>query len=324
MASKKSAKNTLKEAVTLSYKLQRFVSYADFFNRVPLFISLQVSNQSSETIDDIDVVIENASGLLLPFSKHLEHLPFESTVEIATEDVLSPLYLTEISEITVQPVTIKALSGATVIVEERAEVTVLPFDYWSGRSGNAELLSCFSRPKIADCLRVLSEAQEQLKKWGIACEWRGYAEGDKNKIRQIAAAIFSVLKKNSIEKSAAEFQYEDPMPVGDITKILKTRVGTSFELTLFIVSCLECANLHPVIVVGEKSVSCGVWLYDNCFLDSVSDDTVLMQKYISGGINNISGFDVEDVFSGRNVNFTASEKHFAQNSTADISIRSSM
>lgn len=126
MASKKSAKNTLKEAVTLSYKLQRFVSYADFFNRVPLFISLQVSNQSSETIDDIDVVIENASGLLLPFSKHLEHLPFESTVEIATEDVLSPLYLTEISEITVQPVTIKALSGATVIVEERAEVTVLP------------------------------------------------------------------------------------------------------------------------------------------------------------------------------------------------------
>ena len=195
MASKKSAKNTLKEAVTLSYKLQRFVSYADFFNRVPLFISLQVSNQSSETIDDIDVVIENVSGLLLPFSKHLEHLPFESTVEIATEDVLSPLYLTEISEITVQPVTIKALSGATVIVEERAEVTVLPFDYWSGRSGNAELLSCFSRPKIADCLRVLSEAQEQLKKWGIACEWRGYAEGDKNKIRQIAAAIFSVLKK---------------------------------------------------------------------------------------------------------------------------------
>ncbi len=312
MASKKSAKNTLKEAVTLSYKLQRFVSYADFFNRVPLFISLQVSNQSSETIDDIDVVIENASGLLLPFSKHLEHLPFESTVEIATEDVLSPLYLTEISEITVQPVTIKALSGATVIVEECAEVTVLPFDYWSGRSGNAELLSCFSRPKIADCLRVLSEAQEQLKKWGIACEWRGYAEGDKNKIRQIAAAIFSVLKKNSIEKSAAEFQYEDPMPVGDITKILKTRVGTSFELTLFIVSCLECANLHPVIVVGEKSVSCGVWLYDNCFLDSVSDDTVLLQKYISGGINNISGFDVEDVFSGRNVNFTASEKHFAQ------------
>ena len=106
MASKKSAKNTLKEAVTLSYKLQRFVSYADFFNRVPLFISLQVSNQSTETIDDIDVVIENAAGLLLPFSKHLEHLPFESTVEIATAEILSPLYLTEISEISVQPVTI--------------------------------------------------------------------------------------------------------------------------------------------------------------------------------------------------------------------------
>ena len=312
MASKKSTKNNIKEALELSFKIQRFISYADFFNRVPLFLSLQLSNKSSDSIEDIDVLIENSAGFLLPFSKHLESVPFESSVEISAADILSPLYLTDISEISAQNIDIKVYHGKTLILEDRAEVTVLPFDYWSGRGGNAELLSCFSRPKIADCLRILNDAQEQLKKWGLICEWRGYAEGDKNKIRQIVAAIFSVLKRNSIEKSAAEFNYNEPMPVGDITKILKSRVGTSFELTLFAVSCLECANLHPVITVGEKSVSCGVWLYDNCFMDSVSDDTVLLQKYISSGINNISCFDIEDVFSGKNVNFTVSEKHFAQ------------
>ncbi len=312
MANRKSAKATLRESISLSVKAQQFYSYSDYFNRVPLFVTLLLSNSGSETVENLDIVIENADGLLLPFSKTLEEVPFESSVEIAAQNIVSPLFLTEISEITVTKVRVFVQHGKDVLAEQSVEVTVLPFDYWCGRSGNAELLSCFVRPKVADCLRVLSDAQEQLKKWGVSCEWLGYQEGDKNKIRQICAAIFAVIKKQSIEKSAAEYSYDDPVPVGDITKILKNKVGTSFELVLFMASCFECAGLHPVIAVGEKSVSCGAWLYDNCFSDSVSDDTVLLQKYIADGINNISMFDAEDVFTGKNVNYTAAEKHFSQ------------
>ena len=262
MAGKRSVKTALKESISLKVKAQPFYGYADYYNRVPLFVSLQLSNAGSEAAEDIDVVIENADGFLLPFSKHLENVPFESTVEISAASIVSPLYLTELSEIAVVRVRVCALHGKDVLSEELCEVTVLPFDYWCGRGGNAELLACFVRPKVADCVRVLTDAQEQLKKWEISCEWQGYAEGDKNKIRRIAAAIFAVIKRQSVEKSAAEFNYDDPMPVGDITKILKNRVGTSFELSLFVASCFECAGLHPVLAVGEKNVSCGVWLYD--------------------------------------------------------------
>ncbi len=312
MAGKKSAKTALRESISLNVKAQQFYGYADYYNRVPLFVALQLSNAGSEAAEDIDVVIENADGFLLPFTKHLDDVPFESTVEISAESVVSPLYLTELSSVAVTKLRVCAMHGKDVLAEQSCEVTVLPFDYWSGRGGNAELLSCFVRPKVADCVRVLTEAQEQLKKWEISCEWQGYAEGDKNKIRRIAAAIFAVIKKQSVEKSAAEFDYNDPMPVGDITKILKSRVGTSFELSLFAASCFECAGLHPVLAVGEKAVSCGVWLYDNCFSESAGDDTVLLQNYISDGINNVSMFDVEDLFAGRNVNYTVAEKHFAQ------------
>ena len=312
MAGKRSAKNTIKESVSLNYKIQQFVGYADYFNRVPLFLTLQVANAGSETIEDVDVVIESSDGLILPFSKHLDALPFESSVEIATENIVSPLYLTEISEIAVSSLTLKVLHGKDVVCQEKAEVTVLPFDYWCGRGGNAALLSCFCRPKIAECLRVLSDAQEVLKKWGVSCEWKGYQEGDKNKIRQIVAAIYAVVKRQSVEKSAAEYNYNDPVPVGDISKILKNRVSTSFELALFLASCFECAGLYPVLTLGDKSVSVGAWLYDNCFADCVGDDTVLLQKYISGGINNIAMLDAEDVFAGKTVNYTVSEKHFSQ------------
>ncbi len=312
MAGKKSVKATLKECVSVSARSQQYYGYAEYYNRVPLFTSLQLSNAGSESAENIDVVIENGDGFLLPFSKHFDEVPFESAVEIAAPNIVSPLYLTELSAVTVCTVRVRVLHGKDVVAECSAEVTVLPFDYWSGRNGNTELLPAFVRPKVADCLRVLSEAREQLKKWNLACEWAGYKEGDKNKIRQICAAIFAVIKKQSIEKSAAEFHYGEPMPVGDITKILKNKVGTSFELALFLASCLECAGLHPVLAVGEKSVACGAWLYDNCFSESVSDDVVLLQKYIAGGINNVSMFDTEDVFAGHNVNYTAAEKHFAQ------------
>ncbi len=312
MAGKKSAKAALRESISLNVKAQPFYGYADHYNRVPLFVALQLSNAGAEAAEDIDVVIENGDGFLLPFSKHLDDVPFESTVEIAASGIVSPLYLTELSAVAVVTVQVRALHGKDVLAEAACDVTVLPFDYWSGRGGNAELLSCFVRPKVADCVRVLTDAQAQLKKWEIACEWQGYAEGDKNKIRRIAAAIFAAIKRQSVEKSAAEFNYDDPMPVGDVTKILKNRVGTSFELALFVASCFECAGLHPVLAVGEKAVSCGVWLYENCFSDCSGDDTVLLQNYISDGINNISMFDIEDLFAGKNVNYTVAEKHFAQ------------
>ena len=312
MAGKKSSKTLLKESTSLTVRTQQFYGYADYFNRVPLFITLQLSNAGSEAMEDVDVVIENDDGFLLPFSKHLDEVPFESSVEIAASTIVSPLYLTELSDLHTTTVRVRALHGKDVLAEEQADVIVLPFDFWSGRGGNAELLACFVRPKVAECVRVLNDAAAQLEKWGLTCEWRGYQEGDKNKIRQIAASIYIAVKRHSIEKSAAEYNYNEPVPVGDITKILKNNVCTSFELALFLASCFECAGLHPVLTVGEKSVGCGVWLYENCFADSVSDDVILLQKYIADGINNVSMFDVEDVFSGKNVNYTASEKHFAQ------------
>ena len=83
-------------------------------------------------------------------------------------------------------------------------------------------------------------------------------------------------------------------------------------MALFFAACLECAGLHPVLALGRQEVACGVWLYDNCFADAAGDDVSLLQKYISDGINNVSMFDAADLFAGKSVNYTASEKHFAQ------------
>ena len=203
MAGKKSVKSTLKESLALQVKAQQFYGYADRFNRVPLFISLLLSNAGAESAENIDVVIENGNGFLVPFSRHFEEIPYESSVEIEAADIASPLYLTELSDIREETVLIRVLHGKDVVAETSVRVVVLPFDFWSGRSGNAELLTSFVRPKVADCLRVLDDARAQLKKWNTDTEWRGYQEGDKHKIRLLAAAIYAAVKRQAVEKSAA-------------------------------------------------------------------------------------------------------------------------
>lgn len=94
--------------------------------------------------------------------------------------------------------------------------------------------------------------------------------------------------------------------------MLAERKATPLELALLFSACVENLGLHPVIVLGEKEVTCGVWLYDSCFMDTVSDDIQRLGKYVSDGINNLSCFDINDLFSDKNVAYSTSEAHFLQ------------
>ena len=85
MAGKKSTKNTLKESISLNVSAQQFYGYADYYNRVPLFPVLQLTNAGAEAAEGLEVTIEGSDGFLLPFAKQLEEVPFESTVEIAAQ-----------------------------------------------------------------------------------------------------------------------------------------------------------------------------------------------------------------------------------------------
>ena len=304
-------KKKVRQALSLVCAAQRYYGYAEYFARVPLFSTLQVVNKGAEAAENVEVSIDSSDGFLLPYSRTFAAIPFESSVSLAPENILSPLYLTELADVAVTTVRVRLTCGKEQ-AEESADVTVLPFDMWSGRSGDPALLAGFVRPKVADCLRILDGAQEQLKKWEIACEWRGYAEGDKNTVRRIAAALYAAVKKHSVARAGDARDFDEPVSVAGSARILKDKRASALEMALFFAACLECAGLHPVLALGRQEVACGVWLYDNCFADAAGDDVSLLQKYISDGINNVSMFDAADLFAGKSVNYTASEKHFAQ------------
>ena len=307
MAGKRAIK-TLQENLKLTLQPQKFLSYADFVYRTSVFSALKLRNSGNTVVNDITVSVTSEENIILPGSHTVEEIPYNTSVEVVFDYILSPVYFIECQEVKNVAFNVTVTREKNVLINERVESTVLPFDYWSGLEGNSENLAYFVRPKLADCDRVIADAAEQLKKWKMDAEINGYTLADKNKIRQITAAIFMSIKHLCLEKSE-QINLSFPTLAG-CGNVVKERKVNALQLAIFAAACLERAKLHPVLMVGKEQVACGVWLYDSCSIDSVGDDMQLISKYVSSGINNLSFFDVEDLFDNKSIGYPTAEVHF--------------
>lgn len=301
---------TLQEQIKLTVQPQKFLSYADFVNRTSVFSVLKIRNNGNTVVNDLSVAVSAEENMLLESTHLIEEMPYQSTVEVVFDYILSPVYFIECPEVKTVGLNVKLLKDKTVLAAERVESIVLPFDYWCGLEGNSENLAGFVRPRLADCDRVLAEAAEQLKRWKMDSEIGGYAAADKNKIRQIAAAIFMTIKHLCLSESEP-VDLTLPTPAG-CADVVKTKRLNKLQLAVFGAACLERAGLHAVLAVGKQNAACGVWLYDTCFLDGVTDDMQRLGKYVSAGINNLTLFDADDLYDNKSIGYPTAEAHFAQ------------
>lgn len=298
------------EYLSLRGEAAKVVSYADYFTGKPLFSSLQIKNGAETAAEGVSLTIENENGILLPVSKDFEEIPFESVVNVELGNILSPAYFSSLEALCEEKIVVRLWKDKKAVAAAEWTVTALPFDFWQGVDGDNALLAAFVRPRLADCITMQSEVAAQLKKWNVKCELGGYVGNDKNAVRHVLAALFACLRKASVQRKDADIS--QPVKVGDGVTLLSSKESSAAEMALFVCGCLESMGFHPVLVLGAKEITCGVWLYDNCFLDTVSDDTQRLSAYVSDGINNLACFDVEDLFSDKNASYSTSETHFKE------------
>ncbi len=313
MAIKNRNKNQKRmETLEIEGELLNTVSYATYYSRIPLFSSFRIFNGGTEGAPEITVSVYGSTQLVLPTDMHIEEIPHESSVEAIPQNILNPKYLAELKEPETCTVHVKLSCEGGDVCTLDADVLVLPMDYWGGLSGNTEMLASFVRPKLADCQKILAEAGLQLKTWGYSSEFAGYAGTDKNGVRNAAASIYSALRRLNIERGA-EVDLSRTVCTGDASKIISEKLATPLEMALFAASCLEATKLNPVILMGKSKLSVGVWLYESCFSSPIQDDIQLVEKYTLDGVNNLSLFDVDDLFAHKNASYTTSETHAKSN-----------
>ncbi len=294
--------DTLKKDITVEARFPAYAGYADYFFNTPARVLIK--NAARE---DAEVVmrLESADGLLLPCEKRAL-VPYESAVELELR-VLDPVFLSECDRVTPCRACVRIFREDKEVAAEELTVTALPFDYFEGLQGNPERLAHFVRPHMPACDAILTEAGNRLKVWG-SDHSHGYEGCDKNAIRSVLAAIFAVIKGKALER-VGEMNAGSPLSCMR-DGILEGGRATVMELAMLAASCLEGAGLHPVLAVGEREVGIGVWLYETCFLDAVSEDAETVGKYISEGIDNLAFFDADDLFPDRKGAYVVAETHF--------------
>ena len=324
------------DIIELDGEVLNFVSYATYFNRIPLFTTLRIFNNGEKDLENLLVAVSGEGALIMPANITLPLLPAQSSTELKVPPLLNPKFLAELKEEKVCKVSVNVLSGKKSVCSFSADVAALPMDVWSGLSGNVEMLSSHVRPKLSDCQKVLAEAGLQLKTWGFSQEWSGYSGNNKNAVRGAFAAIFAAVRHLNIERA------EDPAPspaqtdnvprpeaepvpveqaelparpkavrVGNVSEIVEDRLATPLGMACFAASCLEAAKLNPVIVIGNEKLGVGVWLYESCFTATLQDDMSVVERYVADGVNNLAVVDVDDLFAHKNASYTTSSAHFS-------------
>lgn len=309
MAANKRNKQQL-DTIELEGELLNWVSYATYYNRISLFNTFRIYNNGDQPVEGIVVSVSCDRALVMPVNLNVDLLPAESSMELKVPPVLNPKYLAELEDMENCTVKVTVTCGKKEICSLGTSVTALPMDFWSGISGNAEMLASQIRPKLADCQKVLAEAGLQLKTWGFSQEWSGYAGNDKNAVRGALASIFSAVRNLNLERGQ-DFDLSNPHPLGNVSSIVEERCATLTSMACFVASCLEAAKLNSVIILGRDKIGVGVWLYESCFTTTVLDDMSVVERYVSDGVNNLAVFDADDLFAHKNASFTTSSAHFS-------------
>ena len=308
MATNKKAKQ-LSETLDLDGELLNAVSYAVYYNRIPLFTSFRIVNNGEEAAEDLAIRVTGSNGCIMPAEIKIDQIPAESSMEIKTPTLLNPKYLAELENAADCVVTVTVVSGKAVICSIEATVTALPMDSWSGISGNGEMLATFVRPRLSDCQKILAEAGLQLKTWGYAKEWSGYSGNDKNALNVAFASMFSAVRNLNVEREEGT-DVTQAVRIGNIAELVPSRKATPLALAVFTASCLEAAKFNPVILLGKNKIGVGVWLNESCFNSPIQDDMSVIERYVSAGVNNLAIVDADDMFAHKNASFATASQHF--------------
>ncbi|MCD8205062.1 MAG: DUF3320 domain-containing protein [Clostridia bacterium] len=303
-------KNKRVENIALEGEISEYVGYSTYFCSQPLFSSLKISNGEMTDVEGVLVTVSGDTPLILPKEIPIDLLLSQSSVEVDVEDVLNPEYLADITEITPCNVSVRVSKGKDVLQSFTAGIFALPMNFWSGLSGNVELIAASVRPLLSDCAKIKAEAKI-IKKEGGRVYDGGMPDGAaKSSVKESAQKIYTEIKRQSIERTAGAEKYTERVELGDISQVLSKKEASPMEMALFFASCLENAGLNPLILMGERAVAVGCWLYDSCFSLPVEDDMDLISRYAARGVNNISCVDVSDLFAHKNASFDLSEEHF--------------
>lgn len=297
-------------------KIEVEVNYLDIINcsmqqnGTKIISSITIKNTGTELIDNLLITVTSDPLFTLPYTFNVENLGDNEGITLKEVDVkLDVNYLVNLTERIVSYLNIKIEHNDEVLYDNYFNVNVLAFDQWAGTKIIPELTCSFITPNHPEISKIIGAAAEVLMSWDRKPSFNGYQSKDRNIVLLQVAAIYSAIQKMNIVYSEAPASYEK---YGQRVRLPETiaqqKLGTCLDLTLLFASCLEAIGLNPLLLFEKAHIFCGVWLDENVFPDTISDDSSIVAKRFADGINDIAVFECTSICMGQNISFNDAQE----------------
>ena len=279
----------LQQDLKVDFIYSQVISFAMQQNHIPVIRKFLINNSTENDIQNINVDLNFEPEFGNPVSTKILLLKAGESLQINNFDlILSPKFLSELTERISGSIKLTIQSEDIVLLKNDYLIDVLAFDQWQGLSILPETISSFITPNNPQISKIISRASEILNKWTGNPSLDEYQSRNPDRVKKQMAAVFESVRELGIVYCTSPASFEDSgQRIRMIDMLLNHKLGTCLDLSLIYTSCLEAIGINSIVVFIKGHAFAGGWLIDDSFPDSINDDPTLLSKRIADGINEI-------------------------------------
>lgn len=273
------------EAVLVDIEADGTLGYASIQNAVPVVRSLRLTNNGSEALEGLEVLMSCNPRFAEGASLRFDRLAPSESRRISPIDLRPDhTYLAELQEAALATITVKVTAGNTELARKTQAVEVLAYDQWAGTRALPELLAAFCMPNNPAIDVLVRKASALLRSAHNELSMNGYQSKNRDVIWKQISAVYSTIAAAGLHYSEPPASFgTDGQKIRTPDRILDAGVATCLDLAMLFASCFEQAGLRPVVLVKEGHAWVGVWLHQASFPDPLTDDVQAVRKRVDSG-----------------------------------------
>lgn len=270
-------------AVLVAADIPRCVNYASWQNAVPLLRSLEIRNNSSESLRDVRLELETSPAFTRKKTWIIEGVRANESLAIRDRDIqLDPGYLNGLNEAERGLATFRLFHRDRQLLEDSREIRVLARDEWGGMQSMGELLAAFVMPNDPALALVLKKAANVLTQHGHSSALDGYQTQDPKRAYLLTAAIWSAVASEALTYANPPRSFElVGQKVRRPATILADKLATCLDSTLLFAGAIEAVGLNPAVIMVEGHSFAGAWLVERTFNRLIETDCAEVRKAIA-------------------------------------------
>jgi very-short-patch-repair endonuclease len=256
------------------------VSIAFHQNAIPVIGEIRLDNQGGADLADVVLEVTTEPAFTQPLVVRIAAIAAGGQHHVtAPNPSLDAAVLRRLTEGVTGDVRVVVTADGVERGRADAPVRLMPPSHWGGSGASPELLAAFVRPNDPVIDTLLHDAAGRLAAAGRPAGIDGYETGRRERVWDIAAAIWSAVAAHGITYVLPPASFERTgQKVRFPADILDRKTGTCFDLSLLFAAVFEQAGLRPVVVLTEGHAFVGLWLRPDGFSAGTVDDLQTLRK----------------------------------------------